>query len=327
MRVLVTGGAGYIGSQTCKVLAESGHEPVVFDDLSQGHRWAVRWGELVVGNIADGALLRRTMAGERIDAVIHFAGSANVGESMQHPVKYFVNNTVGSMALLDAMMGAGVSRIVFSSTCATYGLPIRTPLDETHPTAPLSPYGESKLAVEKALRWLGLLNGLKWVALRYFNAAGADPDGMVGEVHEPETHLIPLALRAAAPGDYRLRIFGTDYPTPDGTAIRDYIHVADLARAHVVALEMLERDGLNDVVNLGSGKGVSVLEVVSAVERVTGSSVRRVAAPRREGDPPALVADLSKARQLLSWMPQRSDLQTIVADAWRWQQKMSALAG
>ena len=321
MKVLVTGGAGYIGSHTCKILAESGHEPVVFDNLSEGHRWAVKWGPLVVGEIADRALLETTMKAQRIEAVIHFAGCAYVGESMRQPMKYFANNTLGSMALLDAMMRVGVPRIVFSSSCVTYGLPVSTPIDETHPTLPVSPYGESKLAVEKALRWLGTQGGLYWIALRYFNAAGADPEGELGEVHDPETHLIPLALRAAAPGDYRLQILGTDYPTRDGTAIRDYVHVADLARAHVLALTALEREGLNDVVNLGAGNGASVLDVVSAVEKVTGLNVRRVAAPRRAGDPPALVADASKARRMLSWVPQRSDLETIVADAWEWHKK------
>jgi len=321
VKVLVTGGAGYIGSHTCKILAENGHEPVVFDNLSEGHRWAVKWGPLVVGDIADRALLATTMKAQAIEAVIHFAGSAYVGESMQQPMKYFANNTLGSMALLDAMMRVGVPRIVFSSSCVTYGLPARTPIDETHPTLPVSPYGESKLAVEKALRWLGDLGGLRWIALRYFNAAGADPEGELGEVHDPETHLIPLTLRAAAPGVYQLKVLGADYPTRDGTAIRDYVHVTDLARAHVFALAALKREGVNDVVNLGTGSGASVLDVVAAVEKVTGSRVRRAVAPRRAGDPAALVADASKAGRLLSWAPQRSDLETIVADAWQWQQK------
>jgi len=323
VKVLATGGAGYIGSHTCKSLAENGHEPVVFDNLSEGHRWAVKWGPLVVGDIADRALLATTMKAQAIEAVIHFAGSAYVGESMQQPMKYFTNNTLGSMALLDAMMRVGVPRIVFSSSCVIYGLPARTPIDETHPTLPVSPYGESKLAVEKALRWLGDLAGLRWIALRYFNAAGADPDGELGEVHDPETHLIPLTLRAAAPGDYHLQILGADYPTRDGTAIRDYVHVTDLGRAHVFALAALEHDGVNDVVNLGTGCGASVLDVVAAVEKATGSRVRRDIAPRRAVDPAALVADASKAGRLLSWAPQRSALETIVADAWAWHRKSS----
>jgi UDP-arabinose 4-epimerase len=323
VKVLVTGGAGYIGSHTCKILAESGHEPFVFDNLSEGHRWAVKWGPLIFGDIADRVLLATTMKAQRIEAVIHFAGSAYVGESMQQPMKYFANNTLGSMALLDAMMRVGVPRIVFSSSCVTYGLPLHMPIDETHPTFPVSPYGESKLAVEKVLRWLGDLGGLRWIALRYFNAAGADPNGELGEVHDPETHLIPLTLRAAAPGDYRLQILGADYPTRDGTAIRDYVHVTDLARAHVLALAALERDGVNDVVNLGTGCGASVFDVVAAVEKVTGCNVRRDVAPRRAGDPPALVADSSRASRVLSWAPQRSDLETIVADAWAWHRKSS----
>jgi UDP-glucose-4-epimerase GalE len=269
-------------------------------------------------------LIAETVRKFGVEAVIHFAGSAYVGESMQDPMKYFTNNTLGSMALLDAIMRTGVTRIVFSSTCVTYGVPNRVPIDETHPTLPVSPYGESKLAVEKSIRWLGTLKQLRWIALRYFNASGADPEGEIGETHDPETHLIPLALKAAAPGDYRLGIFGTDYPTPDGTAIRDYIHVTDLAHAHILALRALEKTPVNEPINLGTGIGASVKQVISAVEKVTGRKVRSEEAPRRAGDPPELFANAAKARSLLAWTPERSSLETIVEDAWRWYQKQSA---
>ena len=319
MRDLVPGGAGYIGSQTCKALARAGHEPVVYDNLSLGHRWSVQWGPLVVGDLADQARLETTMREFRIEAVVHFAAKSCVGESMQEPMAYFLNNISGTAHLLDAMLRCNVSRIVFSSTCAVHGIPERVPIEETCPTRPINPYGESKLAIEKMLYWLGALQDLRWVALRYFNAAGADPEGELGEVHDPETHLIPLVIRAASPGDFRLPIFGTDYPTPDGTAIRDYIHVADLADAHLLALQALHDAPVNDVFNLGTGHGTSVMEVIAAVEAVTGWPVRHEPSSRRAGDIPILVAKAEKAVHRFGWRPRRSAIHTMVQDVWAWE--------
>ena len=253
MRILVTGGAGYIGSHTAKLLATSGHEPIVFDDLSQGHEWAVKWGPLERGSLADRARLADVFSRYDIDGVVHFAASALVGESMTNPGRYFENNTVGTLNLLEAMRAAGVGRLVFSSTCATYGNPVHVPIDETHPQAPVNPYGESKLMVEKMFRWYGEIHGLRWMALRYFNAAGADPDGEIGEDHDPESHLIPLVIGAALGTRPPVKIFGTDYPTPDGTAVRDYIHVADLADAHLRALDRLGAGEASQAINLGTG--------------------------------------------------------------------------
>ena len=318
MKVLVTGGAGYVGSHTCKALARAGHEPVVYDNLSTGHRWAVKWGPCVVADIADPATLEAALRDHRIDAVIHFAGSCYVEESIRDPMKYFRNNVLGSEVLLESMMRCGVEKIIFSSSCAVYGVPDAVPIAEDHPTRPINPYGESKLVVEKMLRWLGETKGLRWIALRYFNAAGADADGEIGESHEPETHLIPLAIKAAAGGDYRLSIFGTDHPTPDGTAIRDYVHVSDLATAHLLALQSLDLNSANGAVNLGAGNGTSVREVIKLVEKITGAKVRYTDADRRTGDPPELVADIAKVQSFLNWTPPRSSLSAIVEDAWRW---------
>lgn len=314
-KVLVTGGAGYIGSHTAKVLAQAGIEPVVLDNLSLGHRWAVKWGRLIEGDTGDYALVRKTLETEGIDAVVHFAAHASVGESVENPRKYFTNNVANTQRLLDAMLDAGVKTIVFSSTCATYGDPERLPLSEDHPQAPVNPYGESKLFVEKILRWYGEAYGLKWAALRYFNAAGADPEGEAGEVHSPETHLIPLVLFAAMGRGPRLRVLGTDYATEDGTAVRDYIHVTDLAAAHLKALEHLKGGGGGLAANLGTGQGYSVRQVIETVERVTGLSVPQEEAPRRAGDPPALVADASMATRLLDWQPQFSSIESIVETA------------
>jgi len=265
-RILVTGGAGYIGSHTAKALARAGFTPIVLDNLSEGHRGAVRWGPLIVGDLGDTDLVRTLLAEERIDAVIHFAANAYVGESMTEPARYFHNNVTNSLGLLDAMLEAGVQHIVFSSTCATYGTPLRLPIDEDHPQAPISPYGESKLFVERVLRSYARAYDLRWVALRYFNAAGADPEGEIGEVHDPETHLIPLAIDAAVDRNSDLSIYGHDYETPDGTAIRDFIHVADLASGHVQALKYLLAGGPSLAVNLGTGSGHSVDEVVTMIE-------------------------------------------------------------
>jgi UDP-arabinose 4-epimerase len=316
--VLVTGGAGYIGSHTCKALARAGHLPVTLDSLVQGHRMAVRWGPLVEGDIRDRGLVERAIREHRVDAVVHFAAHAYVGESMRDPGKYFGNNVTGSLAVLEAMRACDVRRIVFSSTCAVYGAPQSLPMGEDHPQQPINPYGESKRVVERALHWYGAAHGLASVALRYFNAAGADVDGEIGEDHDPETHLIPLAIGAALGARPALQVRGTDYPTPDGTAVRDFVHVGDLADAHVRALEYLYAGGESAALNLGTGRGYSVRDIVSAVERSSRRTVPREDAPRRAGDPASLVADARRARDLLGWAPQCSDLETIIDTAWRW---------
>jgi UDP-arabinose 4-epimerase len=317
-RILVTGGAGYIGSHTCKALAAAGAHPIVFDNLSTGHREAVRFGPLVVGDLADRAPLERTLRDERIDAVIHFAASAYVGESMVDPAKYFRNNVTGTLTLLEALQATGVATMVFSSTCATYGVPTQVPIPEGHAQQPVNPYGESKLFIEKALHWYGVCHGLRWLALRYFNAAGADPAGELGENHEPETHLIPLAIQAALGQRGALKVMGTDYATPDGTAVRDYIHVTDLADAHVRALGFLLQGGASGALNLGTGRGHSVRDVIAAVESASGRPVPHEDAPRRAGDPPALVAAPGRAADVLGWVPEHSALETIVRSALRW---------
>jgi UDP-glucose-4-epimerase GalE len=321
MRILVTGGAGYIGSHTAMVLAAAGHEPVVFDDMSQGHDWAVKWGPLERGSLSNPARLAQVFAAHPIDAVVHFAASALVGESMTNPAKYFRNNTVATLNLLDAMRDAGVSTLVFSSTCATYGDPVRVPIDETHPQVPVNPYGESKLMIEKIMRWYGEAYGLRWMALRYFNAAGADPEGRIGEDHDPESHLIPLVIGAAQGARPPVKIFGTDYPTADGTAIRDYIHVLDLADAHLRALDRLRSGTSSQAINLGTGRGHSVREVVDTIARVAGKPVPVVESPRRPGDPPELVAAPERARDVLGWTCRYAELETIVRHAWAWHEK------
>lgn len=317
MNVLVVGGAGYIGSHTAKTLKKAGHNPVVFDNLSTGHRWAVRWGPLVEADLADKKAILEAIRDHQIEAVIHFAANAYVGESMQNPAKYFRNNVANMLNLLEAQLESGVKHIVFSSSCTTYGVPERVPIGEDFPQSAISPYGESKLMGEKMLKWFGECYGLGWVALRYFNASGADPEGEIGEVHDPETHLIPLVIDAALGKRPPVRIFGTDYPTPDGTAIRDYVHVMDLADAHVRALQYLLEGGESTAFNLGTGHGHSVREVITAVERVGGRKVPAEEAPRRAGDPPALVADPSKARTVLGWEAQYKELHQIVKTAWR----------
>jgi UDP-arabinose 4-epimerase len=320
LSILIVGGAGYIGSQTAKRVAQAGMEPVVFDNLVYGHEWAVKWGKLIEGDLTDGALIRRVLEEHKVTAVVHFAAYAYVGESVTNPRKYFRNNVVGTINLLDAMLDAGVRDVVFSSTCATYGDPIRVPIDEQHPQSPVNPYGESKLAIERVLHWYQNAYPLRFAALRYFNAAGADPDGDVGEDHDPETHLIPLAIEATMGGP-GLQIFGTDYPTPDGTAIRDYIHVQDLADAHIAALQRLEAGATRLFVNLGTGHGHSVREVIAAVEKVSGKKVPAKEVGRRAGDPPALVADAGLAAKVLDWKARIPDLQTIVEHAYRWRLK------
>ena len=325
MRVLVTGGAGYIGSHTAKALAKAGHELVVLDNFSGGHRWAVKWGPCVEGDLADPAVVKSALKAYGIDAVMHFAASIQVGESVRDPKKYFWNNVVNTLRLLDAMIEAGVAHIVFSSSAAVYGNPEKVPIPEEHPTRPVSPYGDTKLMMERALERYGAAYGVRWMALRYFNAAGADPEGELGEEHEPETHLIPLVIRAALGRSPHVEVYGTDYPTPDGTALRDYIHVADLADAHVKALEYLARGGESRALNLGTGQGHTVREVIAAVAKARGSPVPTRDAPRREGDPPALVADPTKAMGFLKWKPRCSDLVTIVESAWRWHERNSEL--
>jgi len=316
--VLVTGGAGYIGSHTCKALAAAGYSPVALDNLVHGHRWAVRWGPFEQADLADREAIERVLRRHDIGAVIHFAAYAYVGESMADPGKYFRNNVAHTLNLLEAMRAVGVGRIVFSSTCATYGVPEAVPIAEGERQLPVNPYGESKLFIERALYWHGAAHGLRWTALRYFNAAGADPDGEIGEDHDPETHLIPLAIETALGRRRELQVLGTDYPTPDGTAVRDYVHVTDLADAHVRALRHLEGEGPSGALNLGTGRGHSVREVIAMVERVSGRKVSARNAPRRAGDPPVLVAAPGRARELLGWEPRWSSLETIVQTAHRW---------
>lgn len=318
MRVFVTGGAGYIGSQTAKALAQAGHEPIVFDNFSSGHRWAAKWGPVVEGDLENADLVRKTLRETRAEAVIHFSASIAVGESVANPRRYFWNNVVNSLRLLDAMLAVDLKPIVFSSSAAVYGDPESNPIPEEHPNLPVNPYGETKLLIERALKWYGAAYGIKWAALRYFNAAGADPDGELGEDHHPETHLIPLIIQAALGRRETVDVFGTDYPTPDGTAIRDYIHVSDLAEAHIRALQYLLGGGESVALNLGTGKGHSVREVITTVERVSGKRVPARNAPRRAGDSPTLVARAEKAVKVLAWRPRLSDLESVVRTAWEW---------
>ena len=319
--VLVTGGAGYIGSHACKALARAGYQPVVFDNLSRGHREAVRWGPLIEGDLADRNRLVMALEKHQVAAVMHFAAYAYVGESVADPAMYYRNNLGGSLSLIEAMRETGVDKIVFSSTCATYGIPAGSPIRESAPQLPVNPYGETKLAIERALHWYGEAYGLRSVSLRYFNAAGADPEGEIGELHEPETHLVPLVLQTALGQRPHVDIYGTDYPTADGTAIRDYIHVEDLAEAHLRALEHLCAGGESMALNLGTGRGHSVREVIAMAESVCGRAISWRETARRPGDPPVLVADPSRAAERLGWRPQRSDLQTIIRTAFAWHER------
>jgi UDP-arabinose 4-epimerase len=312
--VLVAGGAGFIGSHACKALAAAGLRPVAFDNLSTGHADAVRWGPLVEGDCRDADAVARALADHGASAVIHFAASCYVGESVQDPAKYYDNNVGGVLGLLEGCRRAGVARVVFSSSCATYGIPQALPIRETTPQQPINPYGRTKLIGEQILRDFAAY-GLRHVALRYFNAAGADPEGELRERHDPETHLVPLALMAAAGTGPALTILGDDYPTPDGTCIRDYIHVADLSRAHVMAVSYLIDGGESVALNLGSGQGQSVRQVVEAVGRITGQAVPFSIGPRRPGDPPELVADPARAEATLGFRTQLSDIDTIIRDA------------
>ncbi len=319
--VLVTGGAGYIGSHTCKALAHAGYMPVTYDSLTRGFRHAVRFGPLVVGDIGDRAALDAALAEHKPSAILHFAAMAYVGESVTDPLLYYRNNTAGALVLIEAALAASIDKLVFSSTCATYGVPNVLPIDEDTPQVPINPYGRSKRMVEQMLQDVGAATPLRSVSLRYFNACGTDPEGEIGENHDPETHLLPLAINAALRLGPALQVHGNDYPTPDGTCIRDYIHVADLADAHVRALAYLENGGTTTALNLGTGAGFSIREILRAVEAVLGVPVPHQFGPRRPGDPPSLVALAEKARDVLGWKPKYSDIETIVRTAAHWAQR------
>ncbi|WP_338461650.1 UDP-glucose 4-epimerase GalE [Synechococcus elongatus IITB7] len=322
--ILVTGGAGYIGSHTVRALQAQGYQPIVLDNLSNGHRTIaadVLQVPLIVGDTRDRALLDRLFAEHPIEAVIHFAASIEVGESVRDPGNFYANNVSGSLTLLQAMVAAGCQQLVFSSTCATYGLPQVIPIPEDHPQAPINPYGRSKWMVEQFLQDFQAAYGLRSVIFRYFNAAGADPQGDLGEAHDPETHLIPLVLQAAAGQRPSIQVYGTDYPTPDGTCIRDYIHVCDLADAHVRGLTYLADGGATTAFNLGNGNGFSVKEVIATAERVTQRLIPVQFGDRRPGDAIALVGSSEKARQILGWEPQFPSLETMIQHAWQWQQR------
>jgi UDP-glucose-4-epimerase GalE len=319
-RILVTGGAGYIGSHACKMLRAAGHDPIAFDNLRTGWGAAARFGPLIEGDLLDPAGVAAAFAEARPDAVLHFAALSNVGESVKDPGLYWRNNTLGSLNLLCAMRDAGVGAIVFSSTAATYGEPEQDPITETAPQRPINPYGASKLAVEAMLDDFEASHGIRSVALRYFNVAGADPEAEIGEDHRPETHLIPLVLDAAAGARDAITVFGADYPTPDGTCIRDYVHVVDLIEAHLLALDRLLAGGASGRFNLGTGHGFSVREVIDAAEATLGRAIPQAAGARRGGDPARLVCDGTRAREDLGWAPSRSSLPRMIADAWRWRQ-------
>ncbi len=321
--ILVTGGAGYIGAHAVKALEAKGFQVIILDNLVYGHREPVEThlkAKLVVGDISDRAFLDKLFTTHKIDAVMHFAAFAYVGESVTDPAKYYQNNVVGTLTLLDAMRQHGIDNFIFSSTCATYGNPQQIPIDENHPQHPINPYGAGKFAVERILQDYDPAYGLKSVIFRYFNAAGADPDGMFGEDHNPETHLIPLILQAAAGKRPAISVFGDDYETPDGTCIRDYIHVTDLAQAHVLGLEYLLQNRVSQIFNLGNGSGFSVKEVIDTAKQVTGKEIPIERCPRRAGDPAILIGSSTKARQMLGWAPQYADLTTIVKHAWAWHQ-------
>ena len=319
--ILVTGGAGYIGSHACKALAAAGFTPVTFDNLVYGHREAVQWGPLVTADLLDAESVARAIEEYQPIAVMHFAAYAYVGESVENPGKYYRNNVVGSLNLIEAMRDAGLDKIIFSSTCATYGIPERELISESHRQSPINPYGYSKLMIEKMLMDFDHAHGIRSISLRYFNAAGADVDTQIGEDHDPETHLIPLVLDAAAGLRECITMHGNDYATPDGSCIRDYVHVSDLADAHVLALQALLNGSRTHAYNLGNGHGYSVHEVISAAREVTGKNISVAIGPRRAGDPPRLVGDASMIKQALGWSPKYSDIGDIIGSAWRWHQR------
>ena len=315
--ILVAGGAGYIGSHMVALLLERGYEVVVADNLSTGHWQAAKGAKLRVGDLRDSAFLDRLFSEFKIDGVINFAAFSLVGESVKNPLKYYDNNVGGSVSMLKAMDRHGIDKIVFSSTAAVYGEPEKQPIEETDRTEPTNPYGETKLAIEKMLKWSDNAYGIRYVALRYFNAAGSNTEVGIGEDHSPESHLIPLVLKTALGQRSHIGIFGDDYPTPDGTCVRDYIHVRDLAEAHLLALEYLDKGGKSDAFNLGSGDGYSVKEIIETARKVTGRAIPAIVEPRRAGDPSILIASNKKAAQVLGWKPERG-LETIIADAWNW---------
>ena len=322
--ILVTGGAGYIGAHACKSLEGAGYMPIAYDNLVYGHSQSVKWGPLEEGDIGNRRQLEAVLQKYQPSAVMHFAAYAYVGESVENPAKYYRNNVAGTLTLLESMKKCGIDRIIFSSTCATYGMPEQIPIGENHPQCPINPYGRSKLMIEWILQDFAVAYDLNFVSLRYFNAAGADPDGDIGENHNPETHLIPLVLDAAMGRRDHLEIFGTDYDTADGTCIRDYIHVTDLADAHLLALEYLRNGGESNVFNLGNGNGFSVREVIAAASELTGCDIPYVESERRPGDPPVLIGSSDKIRKTLGWDPVYNTLENIIETAWRWHKKISA---
>ena len=319
MNILVTGGAGYVGSHVCKELARSGMTPITYDNLERGNNWAIQWGPFVEGNIQDKEKLKETFLKYEPVAIMHFAAYAYVGESTENPAIYYKNNLEGSLSLLDAAMGCGIENFIFSSSCATYGVPTTPLIGENHTQNPINPYGKSKLMVEHILQDYGKSYNLNYAILRYFNAAGADREGDIGEHHTPETHLIPLAIKAAMGNASILSIFGGDYDTPDGTCIRDYIHVTDLASAHVAALKNIIRDGSSFVLNLGTENGTSVFEILNTIKEVTGLAVPLQMQKRRAGDPPMLVASASQANSVLNWKPGHSEITNIIETAYNWE--------
>lgn len=320
-KIIITGGAGYIGSHAAHNAERWGFTPVIYDDLSQGHRWAVKKHELIVGKLSDRKKLDATFRRVKPIAVMHFASHCYVGESVTDPRKYYWDNLTNAMTLFDAMRNAGVLNFIFSSSCATYGDPVKVPMSEDHTQNPVNPYGDTKLMIEHILKSYDKAYGLRSTFLRYFNAAGADAAGEIGEVHDPESHLIPLVLDAAMGRRKAITIFGKNYPTSDGTCVRDYIHVTDLADAHFLALKLMRKTGRSDAFNLGTGKGFSVMQVIRAAEKITGLKVPLQWGPRREGDPPALVADSRKAKRVLKWVPKHSSIENILSTAWVWHLK------
>jgi len=324
-KILVTGGAGYIGSHTAKELSLAGYEPYVLDNFSTGHHWAVKWGEFIEADLLDKKGLIQFLEENKPEAIIHFAASSLVGESYKNPITYFNNNVIGTLNLLEAMQVAGIDNIVFSSSCAIYGIPNSSPIPDDHEANPISPYGESKHIIEKVLRWYSEIYNLKYIALRYFNAAGADPDNEIGEAHDPETHLIPLAVDVALGKKEYLDIYGVDYPTDDGTAVRDYVHVKDLAIAHVSAVSYLISGGESNNINLGSGIGYSVREIISEINKVSGNEITFYEKERRKGDPAILIADNNKAKTILNWEPKYSALNEIIKTAYNWHVSFDSL--
>jgi len=319
--VLVTGGAGYIGSHACKALAKAGYTPVTYDNLIYGHTWAVKWGPFEEGDILDRQRLSEVIEKYRPEAVMHFAAFAYVGESVENPGKYYRNNVAGSLTILESMRDYGIRDIVFSSTCAVYGNPETVPIPEEHPTKPINPYGFSKYAVERMLNDFSEAHDMRYVSLRYFNAAGADFDSEIGEDHDPETHLIPLVLDVATGRSENVKIFGPDYDTPDGTCIRDYIHVSDLAEAHILSLDYLGNNGKNEIFNLGNGDGFSVREVIDASRKITGKNIAAIETDRRAGDPAILVGSSERIKSVLGWSPKFVGIDDIIQTAWNWHQK------